>query len=992
MDTKIKLLIFLLFTCLSVFGQEPPLNLAVRLQITSAVGSDPYTVTGIVSDDLSRFIADDIQVGDSLYVLDGSFVYVLGITSITSVVGPTIVFVANDPNDAGISLPTGQAAVIRPTTNYKLPTYISGLRDDLRSAIMNRQAQLIDNITGGGSPSITDFISAGQGVPPSALASANGGETWRNMTTGELWRSDGGRWHPFVYDGKECQDTVLVSTITVQSGGSVITGSPLVKNTSGVWEHMYNHPSGNNLIPDGVITDIITGPKALINYCGVRKGSGATPNTSYYVDQTVSTGFTTTKPTTNIRPLGKVASNGDFIINAGLQFSKDNFPGIVRNNSLAGAGIIGDTLRISNGDKGDVDVSVNGQTWTVDTSAITTIKIANSAVDSSKIAAAAVRTSDIGDGQVTMAKIAQSGATTGQVIKWDGTAWVPAADATGGGGVVQPLNQIVYGTGIGVNSKPSFSIKNDTLSLAGNIIVRPPVKSSTQFYPFQFRPQKNTAPSGYFGVLRIPMDSFAFRANNDPLHGKFPAWIKSFSWDNSINVPAGNPVDTTGNLIMNEGFNYDQSDPTYNPKFPKFYFSTEFKYRSGTNSKSWVENHWEYVDTLGRVARPLSMAYSYDGSYADLTITSDYKAWFKGRSQKALTPGIDYWENTNFITGSTTLFYPFNTSVNKRYTGNIIQKFSNKTGIDSYRNVLAVDAKDIVQVGDSAGVKIFNDLYFGLNNSAPAKIKAQSTVLRLDSMMVEFVSQPSVFRNFRYIAPGQVNSGVSIFDGAGLYWGKYATNEAVFGLNINAPNNSLFITSSGKLVYNGSSAFADFDLNQRTNSFGGGLRLLNTSGGYTTLRTNSNGYLTLTSNSTSAEKNIATTSTTASPEGSVSALPGSICMVGDGTTTGDLYIKKSGTGPSGWERTLGTTGTSTSIATLLREESFTATAAQTAFTIAYSAPAVSGTSVPLRVYRNGVRLFYVASAPTITQFTYSGTTVTTAANTTGDIITIEYLN
>ena len=288
------------------------------------MGSDPYTVTGIVSDDLSRFIADDIQVGDSLYVLDGSFVYVLGITSITSVVGPTIVFVANDPNNAGISLPTGQAAIIRPTLNYKLPTYISGLRDDLRSAIMNRQAQLIDNISGGGVASITDFISAGQGVPPSALASSNGGETWRNMTTGELWRSDGGRWHPFVYDGKECQDTVLVSAITVQSGGSVTTGSPLVKSSLGVWEHMYNHPSGNNLIPDGVVTDIITGPKAIIQYCGVRKGSGATPNTSYYVDQTVSTGFTTTKPTTNIRPLGKVANNGDFIINAGLLFSRDN--------------------------------------------------------------------------------------------------------------------------------------------------------------------------------------------------------------------------------------------------------------------------------------------------------------------------------------------------------------------------------------------------------------------------------------------------------------------------------------------------------------------------------------------------------------------------------------------------------------------------------------------------------------------------------------------
>jgi hypothetical protein len=76
----------------------------------------------------------------------------------------------------------------------------------------------------------------------------------------------------------------------------------------------------------------------------------------------------------------------------------------------------------------------------------------------------------------------------------------------------------------------------------------------------------------------------------------------------------------------------------------------------------------------------------------------------------------------------------------------------------------------------------------------------------------------------------------------------------------------------------------------------------------------------------------------------------------------------------------------------MREESFTATAGQTNFTIAYSAPTVSGTSVPVRVYRNGVRLFWVASAPTSTQFTYSGTTITTSANTVGDYITIEYLN
>lgn len=326
MDAKIKILILCLLSVFTLQAQTPHLNFAAKFQITSATGGDPYNIVGIVSDDLSRWTGSDVAINDSIYVIDGSDVYVLAVTSITSVVGPTVTLVANDPLDAGVSIPTGQAAILRPTNNYTLPVYISGLRDDLRSMIMNRQAQLIDEITGGGL-SITDFISAGVAVPPSAPANLNGGETWRNGTTGELWASDGVKWYPFNYGPKECVDTVTVSLITVQSGGSVTTGSPLIRNSSGVWEHLYNHATPN-LIPDGVVTDVITGPRAIIQYCGVRKGSGATPNTSYYVDQSANSGFTTTKPATNIRPLGKVASNGDFLVNAGLLFSRDNAIGV----------------------------------------------------------------------------------------------------------------------------------------------------------------------------------------------------------------------------------------------------------------------------------------------------------------------------------------------------------------------------------------------------------------------------------------------------------------------------------------------------------------------------------------------------------------------------------------------------------------------------------------------------------------------------------------
>lgn len=45
-----------------------------------------------------------------------------------------------------------------------------------------------------GGDDISEFISTGLGNPPAAAASDNDGETWRNMTTGELWRSDGSDW------------------------------------------------------------------------------------------------------------------------------------------------------------------------------------------------------------------------------------------------------------------------------------------------------------------------------------------------------------------------------------------------------------------------------------------------------------------------------------------------------------------------------------------------------------------------------------------------------------------------------------------------------------------------------------------------------------------------------------------------------------------------------------------------------------------------------
>ena len=59
-------------------------------------------------------------------------------------------------------------------------------------------------------------------------------------------------------------------------------------------------------------------------------------------------------------------------------------------------------------------------------------EITRGAIDLTTDVTGALPTGNIADGAVTMAKINQAGATSGQVIKWNGSAWAPAADDSGG--------------------------------------------------------------------------------------------------------------------------------------------------------------------------------------------------------------------------------------------------------------------------------------------------------------------------------------------------------------------------------------------------------------------------------------------------------------------------------------------------------------------------------------------------------------------------------
>ncbi len=86
--------------------------------------------------------------------------------------------------------------------------------------------------------------------------------------------------------------------------------------------------------------------------------------------------------------------------------------------------------------------------------AVTTPKIVDGAVTTPKIADGAVTTPKIANQAVTGAKIDDMGATSGQVLKWNGTSWAPATDAAGDNWGTQSVNTTTLLSGNGTAASP----------------------------------------------------------------------------------------------------------------------------------------------------------------------------------------------------------------------------------------------------------------------------------------------------------------------------------------------------------------------------------------------------------------------------------------------------------------------------------------------------------------------------------------------------------
>jgi hypothetical protein len=259
------------------------------------------------------------------------------------------------------------------------------------------------------------------------------------------------------------QNVLTTGTVAASSfsgDGSGLTNIPATPGPNTV--------GGPELI-DGTITD------ADISAAAAIAGTKVTPN---FGAQNIST-------------TGSVTASSFSGDGSGLT----NIPATPGPNTVGSAEVVDGSITFSDLNTAVVDgvtLASNGSSFEVRDNGVTTAKLANGSVTDAKVS------------DVAPAKITQSGATTGQVLKWTGSAWAPANDVTG-------LASLTSGTlliGDGTNTPQEQAITGHiTVDNTGLAQIQPAVVTHDMVNDLSFVDGITLASNG--STFEVPADGIS---------------------------------------------------------------------------------------------------------------------------------------------------------------------------------------------------------------------------------------------------------------------------------------------------------------------------------------------------------------------------------------------------------------------------------------------------------------------------------------------------
>lgn len=475
-------------------------------------------------------------------------------------------------------------------------------------------------------------------------------------------------------------------------------------------------------------------------------------------------------------------------------------------------------------------------------------------------------------------------ASSGQVLKWDGSAWTPNADNTGT--TSQPNEQVVYGTGSGISSDTSYKYSSRSLVLsdvAGTTVPKFRVNykdATSTLTAFELRPYSQT---------------------NFPYPTKFGIYAGNF--------PNANGGTEPGNHVWRMGYNLGR--PATRLSSLEISFESLYREAAGMLNGQRTYNlewHIEQVDTLGGVHRPLTIRAAHNGTTGDIGLRSDGLYISRYDNDQHL---IDYnrfsktWYNQDTITNI----------YNKRQVGVPFMSFRSADNSRLYQ-MFSADASDRL-VLNPEGNRLYTfapSLYF---NTAGEISTNDGNHITIGS-----ATKPSKLR-----VEGNTGDLFTLIRGAN----SWPTNLNTDNIAYTRPNGNSYLQ-----VYNGDAAKilignnkvgigdnlqSRLSISQLTNTAEGGIGLYNTGGQATYLQTNASNnftvgvgsgveHLTIT---TAGDLKFGSTGRFKSlfaydiaPNGNITGNPGDV-LFRNNATLGELWLKVSGTGNTGWSKALALT-------------------------------------------------------------------------------------
>ena len=413
---NLVILILVLIGCTSL-GAQVTSSFNGKFNITSVTGTNPtFTINGVFSNETSQYNGTQADTTDKLFVLYNSKAWKLHIKTYTTKTSSVLSFTAVDSTGLLPLVPTGQAAIIRETPNFDFPYGVSGLRNDLAAAISNFYSNRVDEVLSNAGGDITGPFNNLQ-IAPGAVGTTELADT--SVTADKLndmgalanqyLKWDGVTWTPSYLPPEQFVDTLLFNndTLYVSLSSDGVPAASLYLPLGGTGGGIYSPGSGT--VPPNTVADIPDGIT-----------------------------FSTVVDSVNYRvALGNL------------------FWSLLEVNA--------DSVRIQHSDLAGVNkLYVNSEGVVVKTDGpdrfIITGNDARYAADES---ASFDSLSLINKGWADSTYIIREysyGGVLGQVLKWDGTKWYPANDATGGSGAGENNTGENVGAGQGI-----YAGKTDTV-------------------------------------------------------------------------------------------------------------------------------------------------------------------------------------------------------------------------------------------------------------------------------------------------------------------------------------------------------------------------------------------------------------------------------------------------------------------------------------------------------------------------------------------------